>query len=131
MPGQYKFSVVTCRLVVIALLGLSGCRDETRTAALAPPEAIVQTVAGQVIKQTFEPGQKVKEGEPLFSIDPRAYEETVIDAQAKLAEAEAVLARSRQDVERYKPLLPDNAIPRQALITVCLALGGGWQAQPR
>ncbi|WP_295002350.1 efflux RND transporter periplasmic adaptor subunit [uncultured Dechloromonas sp.] len=105
-----------------------------------PPEVVVQTVAarttpltvdlvaeikayrevdlyprvsGQVIKQNFKPGQKVKEGELLFSIDPRAYDEAIIDAQAKLAEAEAVLARTRQDVERYKPLLPDNAIPRQ------------------
>lgn len=140
MPGQFKSSTLSCPLLVIALLGISGCKDEAKMAAPPPPEVIVQTVAGQttpltvdlvaevkafrevdlyprvsgqVIKQTFKPGQKVKEGELLFSIDPRAYEEAVIDAQAKLAEAEAVLARTRQDVERYKPLLPDNAIPRQ------------------
>jgi membrane fusion protein (multidrug efflux system) len=70
-------------------------------------------VTGLVIKQVFQPGQKVKEGDLLFVIDPRAYDEAVIDAQAKLAEAEASLSRARQDVERYKPLLPDNAIPRQ------------------
>lgn len=140
MPGQFKSSTLSCPLLVIALLGISGCKEEAKMAAPPPPEVIVQTVAGQttpltvdlvaevkafrevdlyprvsgqVIKQTFKPGQKVKEGELLFSIDPRAYEEAVIDAQAKLAEAEAVLARTRQDVERYKPLLPDNAIPRQ------------------
>ena len=68
---------------------------------------------GLVIKQTFEPGKKVREGELLFVIDPRSYDEAVIDAQAKLAESEAELAKTRQDLERYKPLLPDNAIPRQ------------------
>jgi multidrug efflux pump subunit AcrA (membrane-fusion protein) len=74
---------------------------------------IYPRISGQLIRQSFKPGQKVKEGELLFSIDPRAYDEAIIDAQAKLAEAESVLARARQDVARYKPLLPDNAIPRQ------------------
>jgi membrane fusion protein (multidrug efflux system) len=70
-------------------------------------------VTGLVIEQAFRPGQMVKEGDLLFVIDPRAYDEAVIDAQAKLAEAQAVLVRARQDVARYQPLLPDNAIPRQ------------------
>ena len=130
----------TLPLVFAALLGLCGCREQAKQVTDAPPEVIVQTLAGQttpltidlvsevkayrevdlsprvsglVIQQHFRPGQKVKEGDLLFNIDPRAYDEALIDAQAKLAEAEAVLARTRQDVERYKPLLPDNAIPRQ------------------
>ena len=70
-------------------------------------------VSGIVAKRYFQPGQRVKEGDLLFTIDTRAYDEAVINAQANLAEAEANLARVRQDVERYKPLLPDNAIPRQ------------------
>ncbi|WP_305075616.1 efflux RND transporter periplasmic adaptor subunit [Propionivibrio sp.] len=74
---------------------------------------IYSRITGQSFKQAFKPGQMVKEGDLLFSIDPRAYDEAVIDAQARLAESEAVLARARQDVARYKPLLPDNAIPRQ------------------
>lgn len=140
MSGLFKFPPLSGLLVIVPLLGLSGCKEEAKSAAPPPPEVIVQTVAGQttplmvdlvaevkafrevdlyprisgqLIRQTFKPGQKVKEGELLFSIDPRAYDEAVIDAEAKLAEAEAVLARTRQDVARYEPLLPDNAIPRQ------------------
>lgn len=121
-------------------LGLAACTEKTKPAPPAPPEVIVEhlsgqttpltvdvvaevkafrevdiysRISGQLVKQAFKPGQKIKEGELLFSIDPRAYDEAAIDAQAKLAEAESVLARTRQDVERYKPLLPDNAIPRQ------------------
>lgn len=127
-------------LAALIALGSSACKEEVAASAPPPPEVIVQTlsgqttpltvdlvaeikayrevdlyprVSGQIVKQAFRPGQAVKEGDLLFSIDPRAYDEAIMDAQAKLAEAEAVLARTRQDIERYKPLLPDNAIPRQ------------------
>ena len=70
-------------------------------------------VSGVVTHIDFAPGQKVKEGDRLFRIDPRAFEEGVINARANLAEAEANLVRIQQDISRYKPLLPDNAIPRQ------------------
>jgi membrane fusion protein (multidrug efflux system) len=70
-------------------------------------------VSGVVTHIDFAPGQKVKEGDRLFRIDPRAFEEGVINARANLAEAEANLVRIQQDIARYKPLLPDNAIPRQ------------------
>jgi len=127
-------------LSALLLLQLPACKGDKVAAAPPPPEVYVQSivpqttplsvdivseikafrevdlrprVSGVVIQQAFKPGQKVKEGELLFVIDPRAYDEAVIDAQAKLAESEAVLARARQDVARYKPLLPDNAIPRQ------------------
>ena len=70
-------------------------------------------VTGLVEKQLFQPGQAVKTGEALFEIDARQYDSAVLDAAARVAEAEAALAKARQDVERYRPLLPDNAIPRQ------------------
>ena len=70
-------------------------------------------VSGLVTKLSFQPGQRVKAGDLLAEIDTRVYDEAVIDAQAKLAEAQAQRARSQQDVARYQPLLADNAIPRQ------------------
>lgn len=139
MSRQLKTRIV-CSTLLAALLSLAACKEPAKPVAAALPEVVVQTVVGQttpltvdlvseikayrevdlsprvsgvIVKQTFKPGQKVKEGELLFSVDPRAYDEAIIDAQAKLAESEAVLSRSRQDVARYKPLLPDNAIPRQ------------------
>jgi membrane fusion protein (multidrug efflux system) len=69
-------------------------------------------VTGTVQKILFDAGQRVKDGERLFVIDPRPYEATVSEAQAALADAQATLARARQDVARYEPLLPYNAIPR-------------------
>lgn len=70
-------------------------------------------VSGIVEKQMFRPGQMVREGDLLFLIDTRALDSAIADAQAHLIEAEAQLSRARQDVERYKPLLVDDAIPRQ------------------
>ncbi len=127
-------------LTLLSASILSACNKQAAPQAAPPPEVLIQTIApqntplsidivseikafrevelrprvsGQIIRQAFQPGQKVKEGDLLFVIDPRAYDEAILDARAKLAEAEAVLARARQDVSRYKPLLPDNAIPRQ------------------
>jgi membrane fusion protein (multidrug efflux system) len=124
----------------IAFAGLAACKEQTAPPASVAPEVVIETlsgrttpltvdvvaevkayrevdiysrISGQLVKQSFKPGQKIKEGELLFSIDPRAYDEAIIDARAKLAEAESVLARTRQDVARYTLLLPDNAIPRQ------------------
>jgi membrane fusion protein (multidrug efflux system) len=70
-------------------------------------------VTGVVEKQMFRPGQMVREGDPLFLIDTRSLDSALADAQARLLEAEAQLQRAQQDVERYKPLLVDDAIPRQ------------------
>lgn len=69
-------------------------------------------VTGWIERQLFRPGQQVNEGDVLFIIDTRQYEQNVVDARAGVARAEAALARARQDVSRYAPLLPDNAIPR-------------------
>jgi membrane fusion protein (multidrug efflux system) len=127
--------------LLLAALTLAGCgKEKAVSAPPPPPEVAVLTVtqqatplsieivaevkalrevelrprvSGLVIRQNFRPGQSVKEGDLLFVIDPRPYDEAVTTAQANLAEAQANLARVRQDVERYKPLLKDNAIPRQ------------------
>ena len=127
-------------LVCAALILLAGCSRTPPAASTNPPEVSVVTVqagatelstdivsevrayrevdlrprvSGVVTHIDFAPGQKVNEGDRLFRIDPRAFEEGVINARANLAEAEANLVRVQQDIARYKPLLPDNAIPRQ------------------
>jgi membrane fusion protein (multidrug efflux system) len=69
-------------------------------------------VTGRVQDIHFQPGQRVTAGQLLFVIAPRPYEATLAQELAATAEAQATLARARQDVARYEPLLPDNAIPR-------------------
>ena len=70
-------------------------------------------VSGVLLKQEFIDGSIVKEDQPLFSIDAREYRAQLANMQAQLASAKASLARAQQDVERYAPLLRENAISRQ------------------
>jgi len=70
-------------------------------------------VSGNLMEISFRPGQQVKKGDLLFVIDPGPYQAALANAEAGLAQASASFRRVMQDVERYKPLLPDNAIPRQ------------------
>jgi membrane fusion protein (multidrug efflux system) len=70
-------------------------------------------VGGNLTEITFKPGQEVREGDLLFVIDEGPYKTALANAEAGLAQARASFSRVQQDVERYKPLLPDNAIPRQ------------------
>ena len=70
-------------------------------------------VSGVLLKQQFVDGSIVKEDQPLFSIDAREYRAQLANMQAQLASAKASLARAQQDVDRYAPLLEENAISRQ------------------
>jgi membrane fusion protein (multidrug efflux system) len=74
--------------------------------------ALRPQVTGTVQSILFQPGQRVRENEVLFIIDPRPYEANLAEALGAVADAETELGRARQDVARYEPLLPDNAIPR-------------------
>ncbi len=74
--------------------------------------ALRPQVTGWVQKILFQAGQRVREKEVLFVIDPRPYQANLGEALGAVADAEASLARAHQDVARYEPLLPDNAIPR-------------------
>ena len=78
-------------------------------------------VSGILLATHFEDGSLVKEGQLLFSIDAREFRAQVASAQARLASAEANLSRARQDVERYRPLLAEEAIARQVGIDRVLA----------
>jgi len=70
-------------------------------------------VSGVLMKKAFIDGSLVRENDPLFEIDAREYRAQLANTQAQLAAAEANLARAQQDVERYSPLLAENAISRQ------------------
>jgi membrane fusion protein (multidrug efflux system) len=70
-------------------------------------------VNGVLTGKHFDDGSLVDKGKLLYTIDAREYRAQVATAEAQLASAEANLARARQDVERYTPLLAENAISQQ------------------
>lgn len=95
-------------------------------------------VEGVLQKVYFKEGAPVKKGQLLFTIDKRPFEAAVqsakalaakavsdlaqaeqrtdvLQAQAQLAEAQAVLVRADQDVNRLTPLAKEKAVTEQDL----------------
>jgi multidrug efflux system membrane fusion protein len=83
--------------------------------AVTPIEtvAVQSRVNGQIMKAFFHQGQPVKEGDPLFLIDPRPYQAALDQAQAQLAHDQAVLKEAQTDLTRYQTLVAENSIAAQ------------------
>ena len=98
-------------------------------------------VNGYIEKWLFHPGEYVEEGRLLYLIDQRTYRAAlekaaadvaraesqlvfaregveVLRAESELAQAEATLIKSEQDVARVKPLVTEKALPEQDLDAV-------------
>ncbi|WP_070887662.1 efflux RND transporter periplasmic adaptor subunit [Pseudomonas sp. D1-3] len=120
--------------IALATLTLAGCSDEAappprqaptvgivtlqaapytlttelpgRTAAYRIAEVRPQ-VDGIIQKRLFKEGSEVKAGQQLYQIDAAVYEAAAKSAQATLASAKSL-------AERYKSLVSDQAVSRQA-----------------
>ena len=68
-----------------------------------------------VDKMLFTEGTEVKEGDPLFELDKKPFEERLAAANGMLAEAKAALNKYEKDVARLTPLAEKRAIPQQDL----------------
>jgi membrane fusion protein (multidrug efflux system) len=69
-------------------------------------------VDGIVLKQDVKEGSMVKAGQLLYQIDPAPYIAALDSARAMLANAQATVVSTTATVERYKELLPKNAISK-------------------
>jgi membrane fusion protein, multidrug efflux system len=140
------FSALTS--LVLALTFLSGCGEEKKAEAAAPEVEVVQVeqkdvpitrqwvatltgkvnaqiraqVAGYLMRQSYQNGAYVKQGAPLFQLDPRTFQAAVDQAKGALEQAKGDFARAtaqqgktQQDVNRYTPLAAQGAISKQEL----------------
>jgi membrane fusion protein (multidrug efflux system) len=62
-------------------------------------------VNGTLLKREFAEGARVKQGDPLFRIDPRPYEVALDRAKAQLAQAEATLRQASENWKRTDDLV--------------------------
>jgi len=70
-------------------------------------------VSGYLDQIHFRDGQMVKQGDLLFTIDKRPFQNTVAQARGTLAQAKANLAFAEADLERAKQLVRDRTITEQ------------------
>ncbi|EXI75125.1 MAG TPA: efflux RND transporter periplasmic adaptor subunit [Candidatus Accumulibacter phosphatis] len=72
-------------------------------------------VTGYLIKQSYREGDLVKQGQPLFEIDPRTFEAAVEEAKGVRAQQAARYETTRANLARIKPLAALNAVSQKDL----------------
>ncbi len=72
-------------------------------------------VAGILLKRLYREGSEVKEGQPLFQIDPAPLQAALDAALAALAQAQANAKNAHVTADRDRALLPSGLIARSDL----------------
>jgi len=134
---RFAASLLPCVLAV----GLMGCNKKTGSALAPPlPEVAVMTVATQTVadepeligqaqssrtveirpqvtglikERFFTEGRDVKKGDRLYQIDPVPFQAAFLSAKAMVAQAEARLVQAKQNLDRVKPLLAEQAVSQK------------------
>ena len=133
MPALLKGAAVS----LAASLALAACGKAPAPQAPPAPEVTVQTVDSQpvpleltypartvgsrevevrarvggiVLKRRFLEGSRIKEGEPMFQIDPEPVRARLSSARAEVAVAKARLDEARRNRDRVLPLFEKNAV---------------------
>ena len=133
MARSFPFKM-TRPIMLSLIVAISGCTKKVEQAAL-PPEVMVAVVeqrdvpvygesvgtiqaevnatisaqvGGYLLSRVYTEGSLVTSDQVLFQIDSRTY-------KAALDQAEAKVAKTKMDVERYTPLAQTQAISQQEL----------------
>jgi len=143
-----KFTRLICFLVTPLLLAVVGCSKKARPSGPPPAPVLVgkaeqksvpvqvttignveayntvsikSQVNGPVTEIHFQKGQDVKQGELLFTIDPRPF-------VAALKAAQASATKAKDDLERSRKLLRENTISQQEYDDAVAAYDGAEAA---
>jgi multidrug efflux system membrane fusion protein len=85
-------------------------------------------VSGQITAVHFRDGQIVRQGQPLFTIDPRPYRAALAEAQAGVATARSDLALARSDLERALRLVEADAVSKSEIDALRARVNAGQAA---
>lgn len=70
-------------------------------------------ITGYLLRRVYAEGSFVRQGQPLFEIDPRQLQAQLQQAEANLGQGKANLAKAERDVARYRPLVEQRALSQQ------------------
>jgi membrane fusion protein (multidrug efflux system) len=70
-------------------------------------------VTGILLSRNFKEGERVKQGQSLFTIDPKPFEAALARAVADVAAAEARYAQASRNAARLKPLYAEKAVSQK------------------
>jgi membrane fusion protein (multidrug efflux system) len=128
-------------ILVASILAGGGCEKKPEVASVPPDVEVVEAgkrdvsiygewvgtldgyinaqirakVQGYLLSKQYQEGSYVKKGQVLFQLDPRQYQAALDQAKGDLAEAQANLLRSQQNVARYRPLAAQGAVSKKEL----------------
>jgi multidrug efflux system membrane fusion protein len=85
------------------------------TGRVAAPETVElrPRVSGYIDEVSVNEGERVQQGDVLYTIDPRPYRNRERAAEAELASARSQLALGESQAERARHLLEDRAVSRE------------------
>ena len=86
---------------------LPGRINASRTADVRPQ------VSGVIRRRLFDEGSLVRQGQPLYQIDPSLYRAAADQAAANLASADAAAGAAAAKADRYRPLAAEQAVAQQ------------------
>ena len=70
-------------------------------------------VTGYLLRQDYAEGGRVRKGDLLFEIDPRAFQAALDQAKARAVQDRAQAGKAALDVKRYAPLAQEQAISQE------------------
>jgi membrane fusion protein (multidrug efflux system) len=139
--GGHHNNLTAIFLACVAIVGFSGCKKQAGSAVAPPvPEVAVMTVTPQTIvdepefigqaestrpveiraqvtgiikERFFQEGREVKKGDRLYQIDPVPFRAAALSAKAIVAQDEARLVQAKQNLDRVKPLLAEQAVSQK------------------
>ncbi len=136
-----KSIIIRTSFSLLFILALIGCKQKNKATETIPEISVVkvlqrdipiyQEFVGQVYGEKdipirarvegflegihFEEGFGVQKGQLLYSIDPKPLEAKVNSQKSRVAEAQTNLAKTKSDLDRYKPLAEKNAVSQSDL----------------